>query len=240
MVVTAGLFAWLLARAPNKRRFAAIDVGFWTLLALVSGFLILYTKPTLKATGWKDWAKFWHVAWSWWSLWAAGAHTWINRHGALRALRHWQTRALAWRYNGTLLLVLLAIPLTWSSWGARNIVEANYIALTLWTALVVVGVSYATWWYYVARRQAGAVPAMFKRPAVQRFVDVYLMPATILANLSGIPLLWFGTKHTSLKYVAKYWHTWPSIIMAVLVFAHMIQFWPGIKRHMHSGGTRRA
>lgn len=52
-------------------------------------------------------------------------------------------------------------------------------------------------------------------------------------NLWGFPILWFGTKDTSLKFVAKYWHAWPSIAMAILVFAHTIPWWVRVRPHWY-------
>lgn len=216
----------------DARRHMALSVALWTTLALVSGFLILYLKPELKATGFKDWAKFWHIVWSWLALWAFMGHTWINRHGLMRSLRGLHQNLMRGvGYSGLLVLVLVAIPLTWSAWGARVLQEPQYIPLTLWTWLALLVAGYGAWLVFMARRRHKQVPEALRRPAVQRFVDGWLLPMTILANLSGFPLLYFATKDTSLKYVAKYWHTWPSIAMAILVFAHTIQFLPGLLAH---------
>lgn len=216
----------------DARRHMALSVALWTTLAIVSGFLILYLKQDLKATGYKDWAKFWHIAWSWLALWAFAGHTWINRKPLMRSLRGLHARFTgAIGYSGVLVLILAAIPLTWSSWGADALQEPQYIPLTLWTWLAVLVGGYGAWLIFYVRRRGGRTPDALKRPAVQRFVDGWLLPMTILANISGFPLLYFGTKHTALKYVAKYWHTWPSIVMTVLVFAHTIQFLPGIVAH---------
>ncbi len=231
MAVTLVLFSMgAYAGRMDARRHMALSVALWTVLAIVSGFLILYLKADLKATGYKDWAKFWHIVWSWLALWAFAGHTWINRHGLMRSLRGLHARiGRALGFSGVLVLILVAVPLTWSAWGASVLQEPEYIPLTLWTWLAFVAASYAAWLVYMVRRRN--LPETLRRPAVQRFVDGWLLPITILANVSGFPLLWFNTKETSLKYVAKYWHTWPSIAMAILVFAHTVQFWPGMVAH---------
>ncbi len=226
LVATLGLVAFALWRDSDRRRHAANGTALWTTLALVTGFLILYLKPELKATGYKDWAKWWHVTWSWLALWYTGAHTWVNRHGLLRAWRNLRRGARRFAYDGLLVVIIVLIPITWSAWGAATIRDGNYIPLTLWTWLAFLVPAYAAWIYIRARR-----PEWGRRGPTQYFVDAWLIPATLLANLSGIPILFFGTKDTSLKYVAKYWHTAPSIAMAILVFAHTVQFWPGVIRH---------
>lgn len=215
----------------DMRRHLALGVGLWTLLALVSGFVILYSKPWLKSTELKDWAKFWHVAWSWLSLWYGIGHMVWNLHGMRRMWAHWNStirgRILS---SGLFGLILAAIPLSWNRWGATVLQEPQFIPLTLWTWLAMLTLPYGIWLTWT-RLRPGHAPAWMQRPAAQRFVDLWLTPMMLLANLSGIPLVYLATKEGSLKYVAKYWHVWPSIAMAVLVFAHTVQFWPGLVSH---------
>lgn len=231
LLVTLGLFllGWWVGRS-DSRRHLALSVALWTSLAIVSGFLILYLKPDLKASGYKDWAKFWHVAWSWLALWAFAGHTWVNRLGLARAWKRLSRGLDGTLHYGLLAVVLVSIPVTWSALGARALQEPQYIPLTLYTWLGVTLVSYGLWWVLVARRRDRAVAAEDRRSWQPR-VDILLLHATLLVNLSGFPLLWFNTKATDLKYVAKYWHTAPSIVMAVVVFAHAIQFLPGLLAH---------
>ncbi len=223
------------ATRGTPRRHQALGVAFWTTLALLSGFLILYLKPELKATDHKDWAKFWHVAWSWLALWYALGHTWLNRTGLSRALRRLGRRSVrAAAYVVPLLLIIIAIPLTWSDRGAHALQEPEYIPLTLWTWLGFVAGPYAAWWFGRA-----ADVSWLGRVHIQNLVTNWLIPMTLAANISGIPILYFGTKDTDLKYVAKYWHTWPSIAMAVLLFAHTVQFWPAMVGHWRRRAAAR-
>ncbi len=223
------LFAYL--GRSNLRRHLALGVALWTVLALVSGFIILYSKPMLKATEYKDWAKFWHVAWSWLSLWYGIGHMVWNVKAMQRMWAHWNATVRGKLLSSGLFgLIVAAIPLTWSRWGAAVLQEPQFIPLTLWTWLAMVTIPYGIWLAYVKLRGDHA-PGWMGRPAVQRFVDLWLTPMMLLANLSGLPLVYLGTKDTSLKYVAKYWHVWPSIAMAVLVFAHTVQFWPALVNH---------
>ncbi|HEX2065701.1 MAG TPA: hypothetical protein VHI93_02715 [Candidatus Thermoplasmatota archaeon] len=221
-------------RMATDRRWLALGVALTTILALASAFLLLYLKEDLKAWGLKDWAKWWHVAWSWFALAFFAGHTWVNRGGLARSLRRATARLAGLPYWLPLAAIAVAVPLTWSGWGARTFTDATYIPLTLYTWLAVAGPPYTLWAIAALRIRGGARPRGASRPATQAFVDAWLLPMTVLANVSGFPILYFGTKDTALKYVAKYWHTWPSIAMAVLVFAHTIQFLPAMQRHLRS------
>jgi hypothetical protein len=237
LLFVLGLTALWWRPLTTNRAFIGIGVLATTVLALLSGFLILYLKADLKAWEIKDWAKFWHVLWSWAALIWAVSHTALNWQPFKRMLARWHqgpigflTFALPWA------LILLAIPLTWSTWGARMLQQPQYLILTLWTWLILLVPAYGMW--IVAKVGMARRPPARRHPyrwarrvSVQSFVDVWLVPLTILANVSGFPLLYFATKETSLKYVAKYWHTWPSVAMAIVVFVHSIQFWPGVRNH---------
>lgn len=233
LALAVAFTALTFRRMASDRRWLGLGVALTTLLALASAFLLLYLKDDLKAWGLKDWAKWWHVAWSWLALAFFLGHTWVNRHGLDRSLRRIETGLSGIAYWVPLAAILVAIPLTWSPWGARTFTDPGYIPLTLYTWLAIAGPAYAAWAVaFVRTRRRGRPPRWAARPATQAFVDAWLLPMTILANVSGFPILYLGTKDTALKYVAKYWHTWPSIAMAVLVFAHTIQFLPGMQRHL--------
>lgn len=223
-------------RMTTDRRFLGLGVAVTTVLAIASAFLLLYLKADLKVWLLKDWAKFWHVAWSWFALAFFAGHTWVNRKGWMRAMRRLATGAkgFAWFWLPNLLWVV-AIPLTWSAWGARTFTDPRYIPMTLWTWLALLVPAYGVWALAALETRLGVRPLWFRRTKTQPFVDVWLVPMTFLANVSGFPLLYFGTADTPLKYVAKYWHSWPSIAMAILVFAHTVQFWPAVRRY---GATR--
>lgn len=225
-------------RMTTSRRFLGLGVAVSTLLAVASAFLLLYLKQDLKAWDLKDWAKFWHVAWSWFALAFFAGHTWVNRAGWMRAMRRVAkgARGLAWFWVPNLLWAV-AIPLTWSDWGARTITDPRYIPLTLWTWLAFLLPAYGAWALAAFQTKGLLRPAWFARARTQGLIDAWLVPMTLLANVSGFPILYFATKDTSMKYVAKYWHTWPSIAMTILVFAHTMQFWPAVRRY---GSSRRA
>lgn len=228
LLFTAATWRW----QTRNRMFLAIGVLATTVLATVSGFLLLYLKQDLKDWVLKDWAKFWHIAWSWVALVFFLAHTWINRGPLLGFYKQARAR-LGGRllHDGTLLLILAAIPLTWSPWGADVLQKPQYIPWTLYTWLIVAGGPYLAWAWSRWRLAVASPPAWAESGRVQRATDLALFPMTILANVSGFPLLYFNTKETSLKYVAKYWHTWPSIAFAVLIFAHSIHRWNAVRAH---------
>lgn len=234
VVVTALLWR----RMTSDRRFLGMGVLVTTVLALASAFLLLYLKVELKETLLKDWAKFWHVAWSWFALAFFLGHTWVNRYGLARATRRIAAglsgKAGFWLPNA---LILAAIPLTWSDWGARTFTDPRYIPMTLWTWIGFLVPAYGAWLVAVLQTRGGQRPEWFSRPRTQTFATAWLLPMTILANVSGFPILYFGTKDTALKYVAKYWHTWPSIAMAILVFAHTIQFLPMVRGYGSPAAT---
>jgi hypothetical protein len=240
-LAVALLFSGIYWKAmTTDRRFLGIGVLVTTILALASAFLLLYLKQDLKDWGLKDWAKFWHVAWSWFALVFFLGHTWVNRHGLVRALRRISQGLSGALFYGPLALMVAAIPLTWSPWGARVFTDPIYIPLTLWTWLFFLVPAYGTWLYGTWAARRNQLRSWWPRGASQTFVDSWLLPMTILANVSGFPILYFGTKDTALKYVAKYWHTWPSIAMAILVFVHTVQFLPAVIAYSKSGQQRDA
>ena len=243
LVATLGLFLLTglvktsKGRLWSHRAHLGIGILVWTVLATVSGFWLLYMKQELKAWELKDWTKWWHIVWSWLALWYFIAHQAVNWQPFVKALRRWSAGRAGWTYWAGNLLILIAIPLTWSAWGARTITEGNYIVLTLWTWLLLTAPTYAGWILVRRRTLTGRVKASAARAQAVRITDVWLLPAAVLANVSGFPLLWFDTKSTSLKYVAKYWHTWPSILFAILVFAHAIQWWAAMRKHWRTAGN---
>lgn len=234
LAVTLLFSALFWRRMTTDRRFLALGVMVTTILALASAFLILYLKQDLKEWLLKDWAKFWHVAWSWLALAFFLGHTWVNRTGFARSWRRLGSGRSGLVYYGALGLLVAAIPLTWSPLGARLFTDPIYIPLTLYTWLVFLVPPYAAWMVATVSLRRGIRPTWWTRPGTQAFTDTWLVNMTLLANLSGFPILYFGTKDTALKYVAKYWHTWPSIAMAILVFAHTVQFLPGVARHLRT------
>lgn len=229
-VAVAAALVW--RPLTRDRAFAGQGVLVTTALALVSAFLLLYLKDDLKASGLKDWAKWWHVAWSWASIAFLVGHTWVNRAGLVRAARRLTKGAGAATANvGPYALVVAAIPLTWSAWGAAAIQDPNYILWTHWTWLAFLVPSYAAWATVTLRGSWLHRPPLLRPRAARDFASAHLLPIAILANVTGLPLVYLATKDTPLKYVAKWWHTWPSIAMAILVFAHVVTYLAGVKGH---------
>lgn len=223
----------------RDRTFLGLGLLLTLTLATLSGFVLLYLKQDFKDWGLKDWMKLWHILWSWFALWFFLGHAWINRHALLGYWRQVYTRwSSALTYTLALAAIAAAVPLTWSDWGAENLQEPDYVPLTLWTWLVVVAPPYGLWagirlWL----RGASRPRFLHARNAVRRNVDVWLLPTAFLVNASGFPLLYFGTKHTALKYVAKYWHTAPSIVLSLLLFIHIVQTWHRTQAHWRRFGT---
>lgn len=236
-----GLVRTRSGRLWSDRAHLGLGVLWWTFLATASGFLLLYLKQDLKDWELKDWAKWWHIAWSWLALWYFVAHTAVNWKAMVKAMGRWlgAVPTAIW-YYGLLGAIVLAVPLSWSAWGARTITDGNYILLTLWTWLVLCLPAYTVWGIARLRALRGRPISWAARRPVVAFVDVWLLPMAILANISGFPILWFATKDTSLKYVAKYWHTWPSIAFAILVFAHSIQWWLAVRVHWRKAADATA
>ena len=205
-----------------SRRVLAIGALVTAVLAIVSGFFLLYGKEWVRPAGFQDWLVWWHVAWSWAATLFFFQHTWINRVQFVHFFRR-ATRGLAGAGHVLGYAVIVAF-LVWSGTVGKDAFSAgNYIA---W--------SFANW-------LAALVPAfgisLVQRGAVlpwRRGVDLALVPMTALATLSGVPLLFLGTllDDAGLKYASKFWHTGPSIVFSVLVFVHTVQLWRAVRRHL--------
>jgi hypothetical protein len=239
----ASLLAAILLVLPWRkslqasRAFLGIGVLATTFLAVASGFFILYWKVWLKAHVLVDWIKFWHVFWSWLGLVFFAYHTWINRI----ALLHWWRRihsnvpASLLLYGG-LLVVVLASAYTWTPWGKDAVGDPNYILLTWYGWLVLVVPLYLAWWGSILGRTREAFRRWntnLPRIRVRGFVDVALVPVTVLANLSGFPItFWKDEVHgAGFKFAGKATHTAPSIVMAVLIFMHVVHLWGPTMSH---------
>jgi hypothetical protein len=225
----------------RSRTVLALGVAVTTLLAVASGFYILYWKPFLKSYALVDWIKWWHIVWSWGALVFFVLHTWINRVSYLHLLRRTRRTPLGFLAHDVLIWgSLLAIPLTWNTWFQDRIHDDNYIWLTWWTWLVLVLPLYVAWGLvtWTPRGSLEGLKAALSRDRVRAVVDVGLVPATVLAMVSGFPITFWKTEVHGFgyKFVGKYWHTWPSILMAVLVFAHTVQLWRPTVSHWRRWG----
>lgn len=222
----------------TSRMVLGIGVLASTLLAVGSGFFILYAKVWLKAHVLVDWIKFWHVLWSWAGIVFFLLHTWINRVAYVHFWR--RMHALRWPallHHAAIVASLAAIPFLWSAWGKPLWDDENYILSTWYLWLLLVAPAYVLWWATVAARRWVALSVLagaFQHHRVRAFVDVALVPATVLANVSGFPItFWKDEVHGhGFKFVGKMTHTAPSIVMAVLVFAHTVHLWGPIVLHV--------
>lgn len=224
--------ALALRRRMQQRRFLAVGVLAFTVLALVSGFYLLYWKEGIRADGYQDWGVFWHVAWSWAAAVFFWQHTWVNRVAFAHFFRRtFAALAPAALHLGSYALAAAALAITWGpakSWFTNE----NYVPLSFAAWLVATGLAYASW--LVLRRRDGAA-----QKRIRGGVDLGLVPIAALATVTGIPLLFLDPQLDSLglKYASKVWHVWPSVLFAVLVFVHGAQTWSTVRAHWRRLGA---
>lgn len=223
----------------GSRRFLAIGVLAFSLLAAVSGFWLLYWKEGIRAAGFQDWGVFWHVAWSWAAAVFFFQHTWINRVALGHFVRQrFTTLVGALTHGGAYVLVLAAFFVTWSNIGKGWFTVESYIPLSLYAWLAITGPAYLIWlWTQLRiRLQGSADPA--RSTLVRGRIDVALVPFAALAVLSGVPLTFFDPfmDENGWKYVSKYWHVWPSVAFTALVFIHSVQTWRTTRAHWRNVG----
>ncbi len=208
----------------RSRRVLAIGALVTSVLAVVSGFYLLYWKEGIRVDGYQDWGVWWHVAWCWAAAVFFFQHTWINRRQYARffADSFHSLGPGAW-HIGIHAVLLLGLLVSWTV-GKSWFDGGNYIALSFAGWLVVVVPAYVVW---LVRRRPGMDWPM------RRAVDLGLVPAAALATLTGIPLTFFDDAFDAwgLKYASKIWHVWPSVLFAVLVFAHSVQLWGIVRQH---------
>lgn len=227
----ASLGAILLLCIPLRRRlatraFLAFGVLTATVLATASGFYLLYWKEGIRVDGYQDWGVFWHVAWSWAAAVFFFQHTWVNRVAYLHFMRQSLRRiGPAILHVGAYVVTIAALVVTWGP-VKSSFTNENYIPLSFAFWLAGTALAYLAW--LLLRRRAS--------PDQKRFrgnVDVALVPLSALAVITGIPLLFFGPTldDAGLKYASKFWHVWPSILFAILVFAHGAQAWANVRAH---------
>ncbi|MDX1612381.1 MAG: hypothetical protein R3185_08420 [Candidatus Thermoplasmatota archaeon] len=234
LAAVLGLTGLLWSRLISSRRALALGLLVTSVLASVSGFYLIYWKAGIRVEGFQDWGVWWHVAWSWMVMVLFALHTWVNRVSFVRFFQDsLRSRLGTWLHLGAYLIVLAALVATWSPWGRDAFTNANYIPYTLRTWVLVLVPPYLAWLWVRRRQRTGEDPlARFGHWPVRRAVDLALVPTTALAILSGLPLIFDGPiDPRGLKYVAKYWHVWPSILFTVLVFIHAVQAWPTVKVH---------
>ncbi|HJQ93767.1 MAG TPA: hypothetical protein VJ874_05730, partial [Candidatus Thermoplasmatota archaeon] len=225
----------LVAAVPGPmrtRRFLAIGVLATTVLATASGFYLLYWKEGIRVDGYQDWGVFWHVAWSWGAAVFFWQHTWVNRV----ALGHFFRRSLASlapaaAHIGLYVVAIVALVVTWGPAKAWFTNE-NYVPLSFATWLLALVVAYASWG--LLRRRDGA-----SQKRIRGGVDLGLVPMAALAVVTGLPLLFFDPEldGLGLKYASKFWHVWPSVLFAVLVFVHGAQTWSTVRTHWRRLGA---
>lgn len=230
--LAAVLAAAVALRGPMaSRRFLAVGVLAFSVLATASGFYLLYWKEGIRPAGYQDWGVFWHVAWSWAAAVFFWQHTWVNRVAYLHFLRRSLGRPRkAAVHLGLYALGVVALVVTWGP-AKGWFTSENYVPLSFAAWLAAAGAAYVSW--LVLRRDPKATPR------TRGGVDMALVPMAALATLSGIPLLFFdpGLDALGLKYASKYWHVWPSVVFAVLVFVHGAQFWHVVRGHWRRLGA---
>lgn len=238
LVGSLALAAALWRPVTRSRRFLAVGVLAFTVLATVSGFWLLYWKEGIRASGYQDWGVFWHVAWSWLAAIFFFQHTWINRVSLAHFVRRsFSSVNAATVHIGAYVVVIVAFIVTWSDVGKDWFHVENYVPLTLYAWLLATVPSYAAWGLMArtaARRSKAGAERLRRFQTLWRSrVDLALVPLAALVVVSGIPLTFLDpwTEANGWKYVAKYWHVWPSVAFSVLVFAHGVQLWGPVQAH---------
>lgn len=232
-LVVAGL---LHRRLRASRRFLAIGVLVFTILASASGFYLLYWKAGIRVDGYQDWAVFWHILWSWFAAVFFVQHTWINRVALVNFFQRSVGSIPAAAVHGAGYLALLgALFASFTPGGRTLFTNANYYPLGFRAWVLVLAPTYGFWAYLRLRGDRPAWLESFGHWPIRRLVDLILVPAAALTILSGFPLVFDGPFDArGLKYVTKTWHVWPSILFSVLVFVHGVQAWQTVKAHWRS------
>lgn len=231
--VVLGL-AFALRKPLQSRRFLAIGVLAYTVLATASGFFLLYWKEGIRVDGYQDWGVFWHVAWSWAAAVSFWQHTWVNRVAFAHFFRRtFQALAPAAIHLALYAAVVVAFLVTWGPLKS-GFSNENYIPLSFAAWFVCCVAAYASW--LLLRRKDATVQLRLRGG-----VDLGLVPIAGLAVLSGVPILFFDPEldGLGLKYASKFWHVWPSVVFAVLVFAHGAQLWTVVRSHWKQLAARR-
>ncbi len=224
----------LLRRRLAARAFLAFGVLAATILATASGFYLLYWKEGIRVDGYQDWGVFWHVLWSWAAAVFFFQHTWVNRVAYMHFLRQSLRRGgPAILHIGAYVVTAAALVVTWGP-AKPAFTNETYIPLSFAFWLAASAIAYLAWLFL--RRRAPSDQRRFRGN-----VDVALVPLSALAVITGIPLLFFGPllDDAGLKYASKFWHVWPSILFAVLVFAHGAQAWGNVRAHWRKGHQPR-
>ncbi|MBW3584101.1 MAG: hypothetical protein KY455_13500 [Euryarchaeota archaeon] len=242
--VVLGVALALWRPLVRSRRFLALGVLAFSVLATVSGFWLLYWKEGVRIDGYQDWGVFWHVLWSWAAALFFFMHTWINRVALVHFVRKSvSTIAAAVVHAGAYVLVVVAFFITWSGRGRTWFTNENYIQLSLFAWLVAIVVPYGLWGVVQVRvavtGPSSRIDKVFHPRRVRRWVDLGLVPMATLAVVSGVPLIFLDAwlDQRGFKYVSKYWHVWPSVVFAALVFVHGVQAWSSVRAHWRAYGT---
>lgn len=225
-------------RFRRSRRFLAIGVAVFSILAAASGFYLLYWKAGIRVDGYQDWGVFWHIVWSWMAAVFFLQHAWINRVQLVHFYREsFATRGTALLHAGAYVVLVAALVVTWSPQGRAWFTNENYVVYSLRTWALAVVPTFAAW--LVLRRRLREDPDWLRERlghwGIRRMGDLLLVPMAALAILSGFPLLFDGPiDPRGLKYVSKFWHVWPSIVFTIVAFVHANQAWSTVKVHWRS------
>lgn len=222
----------LAGKRMQNRAFLGIGILLTTILATVSGFVLLYFKEGLRVDGHQDWLVFWHLVWSWFASGFFVMHVWVNRVAFVHFFQASFRSVRPGLVHGGAYVVSL-LGLLWSATlGKSQFNNESYIPQSVWAWLLCTAVAYGIW---LGTRRAGRQTHLHLRSAA----DLILVPVMTFVILSGFVLLYGSdvTDPNGLKYAAKAWHTLPSVLFSVVVFVHSVQLWTQVRRHWQRLGT---
>lgn len=208
-----------------RRRVASLGLAVAGTAAILTGFWLLYWKEDLKASGLKDFAKFWHSVTSYALIPFFAAH-FVRNWPRLKDL---SSRVGAWRvatgaYAGGWVGLLVFGVVSWTpDWRAR-FTEENYIWTVQWSWLVVIALAYGAWLGGRALvRMRPDLRAVLTRNRRRGLVDLTLFATFVLAMATGFALLYMKDflHGNGYKYVSKFWHSATSVAFTAAVVLHV-------------------
>lgn len=220
--VAATLAALVARPLLRTRRGATLSMAFSAVVAVVTGFAMLYTRDF----PYKDWITWWHSFTSFALVLTFLVH-WLHNRTRLWDLVRRPFGAP--RAAGALVLAawlgLVALGV-WSV-GAEartRFTRENYLYLSSWAVLVGVVVAYGGWLVYRLPAMRARLDRTAHRNRVRGLVDGSLFLSHWGALLTGLALLWFADflrGESGLKYVSKWWHTATSVAFLAVVTLHV-------------------
>lgn len=216
LVVTA--LAW---RPLQRRRVATLALAFTGIAAVVTGFVMLYSRQLVH----KEWITWWHSVTSFAMLLAFLLH-WSHNQPRL-----WDfTKRLFARARptgpvvvGAWLGVILAGAWTTLPHASARFTSENYLLLSSLVILALGGLAYGAWLAYRLPPLRARLQDVSHRNCARALVDTSLFLANWGAMLTGFALLYFAEplREGPLKYVSKWWHTTTSVALLALLALHI-------------------